>query len=63
MSSAFKALYPQSLEAYFGLELLAIKKEVIKPLSPPPFKVKFPLSHLLSPAVLIEFQICAGLDR
>lgn len=36
MSSAFKALYPQSLEAYFGLELLAIKKEVIKPLSPPP---------------------------
>lgn len=62
MSSPFRAVSPQSLEAYFGLELLAIKKEVIKrPLLP--FKVKFPLSHLLSPAVLIEFQICAGPDR
>lgn len=61
MSSAFTIESPQSLEAYFGVRLLAIKKEVIKSSSPQ--KEKFPLSHLLSPAVLIEFQICLGPDR
>ena len=53
---------PPSLEACLGLEPLAIKKKLLgAPLLP--FKVKFPLSHLLSAAVLIEFQICAGPDR
>lgn len=62
MSSAFTIESPQSLEAYFGVRrLLAIKKDVIK--SPSPKKEKSPLSHLLSPALLIEFQICPGPDR
>lgn len=62
MSSTFIIESPQSTEAYFGERLLAIKKEVIK-LPSPPKKEYFPLSHLLSPAVLIEFQICPGPDR
>lgn len=58
---AFTIESPRSLEAYFAVGLLAIKKEVIK--SPSPQKEKFPLSHLLSLAVLIEFQICPRPDR
>lgn len=61
MSNAFTIESPWSQEAYFAVGLLAIKKEVIK--SPSPKKEKFPLSHLLAPAVLIEFQICPGPDR
>lgn len=62
MSSAFTIESPlQALEAYFGVRLLAIKKEVIK--FPSPQKEKFPLSHLLSPVALIEFQICPEPDR